>query len=565
MALLEDISKIPSLWIQTFTKLDNMPYRFFSTDSKFTQRPFLKSIVDDKHPRRAIEKSRQLGLTETVLREALWWCCNHTVIAVYVIPLMAKVNEIGQTRISKVLDELDRDMYEMVKSKPWSNERRKFNVVWGGESYLLLQNALKHLGESTPIDFLILDEYDRVDNKVVSAFRAALTSSPAPTEIILSTPTFKGHGIDHDFSVSDQRYWMIKCNHCNYHQYLTWEKNVKQVKGDDNLIDKLRFIRNISIEPGTFIRVCSKCQKELDLEDIYINGNAYYVAKYPSRQEVRGYKVSQLSAPWVTPDKIASALRDAESLQEWYNYELGEPYEGDERTVRVSVSDIVKHMNFSEHLELYDLKNKYSVISVGIDWGTPNWILVLGRLKDSDEIHIIYLDYIKDEPSDPRVTSALDSVELAKNIKADVIISDYGYGSDRNPVVYDKFGGTFYSCRYKDSHNSVDPVWTMEKGLPVALINRTAHLKRILSMLKKGFIKCNAFSKELEDKYNIFVEHVESMVITTENKEVKKGHHSELEDVVLEANHNTHYVHALGYAYVGLLYFTDNATFYSLS
>jgi hypothetical protein len=554
---------LPSQWSQYYTTLDSLPYRLYDPISLFSIRPFLQPILDDMHTRIVVKKSRQLGMTETALRKLLYMNCNFNIISAYVIPLMKKVEEVSGLRIKKVIDSLSPEISKSVKGFPWKDNLKNFKVMTGGNSTLLVQNALFQYGESTPLDFLILDEFDRIDYKTIKAFRSAMASSPLGAELSISTPTFRNVGVDKDYQLSDQREWMIKCSHCSYWQIISWKDNIRQVKGEANLLEKIRFIHK-DIEAGSFIRICQKCNKLLNLAEC----KGIYVAIYPEKKEIRGYHVTQLSAAWINIDKIVSSLRDSDLLREWYNYELGEIYEGDDSLIKITKEEIKRLVN--PHIsgnDLQKIRELYAIKAVGIDWGNINWYLVLGVPKSNlDELHVIYMNFYESNLMDSIQEPALQAIKLAKAIQADIIVADAGYGADRNPIILEKWDRDFFTCEYygdtekERKSSNIEPSFETrftQNKLPRVRVYRPANVKKLLMTLRKGFIKFNNFSGNtlLDTVWDLFQEHVINICVEEGKREDKKniGASIEYKDEVIVSGPD-HYFHALLYSLIGINY-----------
>lgn len=114
----------PSIWSQYYTKLRGKPYRFEQllpdgtldlrtprqiprSDSNIGlrgQRQFLQQILDDQHPWKTVQKSRQCGASENEVRETLWFGDVHPrTKQAYVFPTFDQVADFSKTRIEEVM------------------------------------------------------------------------------------------------------------------------------------------------------------------------------------------------------------------------------------------------------------------------------------------------------------------------------------------------------------------------------------------------------------------------------------------------------------------------------
>ena len=119
-----NIDKRPSIWSQYYTKLRGKDYRFEqrmpdgSLDLRRPheiersekniglrgQRQFLQQILDDQHPWKANQKSRQCGASENEVRETLWFGdTQERTKQAYVFPTFDQVADFSKTRIEEVM------------------------------------------------------------------------------------------------------------------------------------------------------------------------------------------------------------------------------------------------------------------------------------------------------------------------------------------------------------------------------------------------------------------------------------------------------------------------------
>jgi len=131
----------PSIWAQYYTGLRGKPYRFeqLNKDGSYDirranqispaeqsiglrgQRQLLQQILDDQHPHKATQKSRQCGMSENEVRETLWFCDTHPYTkAVYVFPTFDQVADFSKTRIEEVM-----------KDSPYIKDRMGIDVTTG--------------------------------------------------------------------------------------------------------------------------------------------------------------------------------------------------------------------------------------------------------------------------------------------------------------------------------------------------------------------------------------------------------------------------------------------------
>jgi len=158
----------------------------------------------------------------------------------------------------------------------------------------------------------IYDEVNKSNAEVIRDYRSRLGASKIGEEIYISTPTIPNFGIDALWDQSDQKHWRFKCPKCKTWQHMEWEKNVD--------FDFKKY-------------VCQKCRQELKPETIK---SGRWEARFPG-EEISGYWIPQMIAPWRTCADLIKELESAEDEQYFYNFILGMPYISPETQIPASL------------------------------------------------------------------------------------------------------------------------------------------------------------------------------------------------------------------------------------
>lgn len=135
------IAKRPSIWAQYHTRLRGKDYRFEQVlpngeldlrrphqipagDRNIGlrgQRQFLQQTLDDQHPHKTMQKSRQCGASENEVRETLWFGDQHPYTKqAYVFPTFDQVADFSKTRIEEVM-----------KDSPYVKDRMGIDPITG--------------------------------------------------------------------------------------------------------------------------------------------------------------------------------------------------------------------------------------------------------------------------------------------------------------------------------------------------------------------------------------------------------------------------------------------------
>jgi hypothetical protein len=322
------------------------------------------------------------------------------------------------------------------------------------------------LGEGADIDMLAFDEYDRMTEGIEFAFQESMKSSAYGWMRRWSTPTIPGRGVDKLFEKSDQRHYMHKCEHCNHWQIIDFNDNIMKMKpnGINLLTDE--------IEDGTFIFVCAKCSKPLDR---WYSGE--WVAKYPTRNGIRGYHISQMDAVWISADDIKRRELTYTSKQLFSNYVIGMPFAAE--GLIINEDDILASTRLEKRVHS---RKDYAKIVVGIDWGVRNWALVLG-VKENGQVDLLNLFMFKDNPQKPLEPVGMIAASV-KPYDPDIIIADAGFGADRNTYLMQFFKGRVWSCQYNTYKGKSKPQDSWNETSRLVSVDKTLKVQRMLHTIK---------------------------------------------------------------------------------
>ena len=497
VALIEDVfvKRFPSLWAMKYKTIKGKPTCYTSKTNPFKHRPWQQAILDDAHPNIAIEKSRQLGLSECGLTSVLHFLINHDAVkAMYIFPRAQQMNDFCKSRIDPVLQDpyfaskLDKNVNSM-NAKKFLNSYLFMRSGWGSA-----------LGEGADLDYLSMDEYDRLKEYIELAFQEGLKSSKYGYMRRWSTPTTPSFGINGVYQKSDQMRYIHTCPHCGEKQFLTAEANIIQVKDGVNNVTQ-------EIEPGTFIIGCKKCKRELDRMSV-----GEWVAQRPSIRDIRGYHISQMDAAWISADDIMKRKFSYGSRQLFYNYVIGEPY----ANVGLIVNEADVKKSIRVKAPLLNRTRDYTGIVAGIDWGSPSWMVILG-IKPSGHIDLLNLFWVNEDMTQP-LRDATEFCAILRSYSPNIIIADAGYGADKNSFMYTQFPTNFFSCQWhtsKDVHAKSKFIDTWNERAREVTVDKTVKMQRVLHLVKNGLIGMFPW----DEKLAIFAQHVGNVRILDEEED----------------------------------------------
>lgn len=456
-------------------------------------RPWQVQIINDDHPDKVVQKSRQLGLSEMGVLENLHFVDYHNnTKSMFTFPRNRQMTDFVKTRMNPVLESNEYfksiidPMMNSLEVKRIRDSFMMFRSAWGGA-----------LGEGADIDFLAFDEYDRMSDGVELAFQESMKSSAYGWLRRWSTPTIPGRGVNLQFQKSDQHYYMHKCEACNHWQVLSMEDNIMQYKKDGiNLMTD-------EIEDGTFGFVCAKCSKPLDR---WYNGQ--WVAKYPDRKGIRGYHISQLNAVWISADDIKRRELRYSSKQLFYNYVIGEPFASE--GLIITEDDVLASQRFEKRVHS---RKDYQKVVVGIDWGVRNWALVLG-VKEDGRVDLLNLFMFPDNPQQPLEPVGLIAASITP-YDPDMILADAGFGADRNTYLMQLFPGRTWSVQYNTYKGKSKPQDSWNENTRLVSVDKTVKIQRMLHTVKArgiGFWK-------MDEDLMVFTKHLKNVRIMDEEED----------------------------------------------
>jgi len=475
-------------------------------------RPFHRQPLRDKHPHKVYEKGRQVGVTELSASEVLHFLAtNPGTKWITTFPRDKQLIDFSNTRVAAAYAETPR----MAALSGTPNQVFTRRV---GDSYWLFRSAWEsNLGEGVDADGVTLDEKDRMRDKVEFAFKESLKSSKHGLFREISTPTLPNQGIDVPFRASDQQVWLVKCKTCGLDQEVNHTESIVQVKDFP--------LGTRELPPESYAYLCRKqtCRGELDR---VFTGR--WVPRFPDRQLIRGYHMSQLIAPWISATQVMQDKIDMRFKELWLCYVVGVPAAGE--LEMLGDADFIRAC--SGHALMSARTRSWSMVSVGIDWGNLNWVVVLGRNAVNQRLYLIGIGVFEDTARE------LESAEMVLKYIApfnpEITIADAGYGKDRNSYLLrnlcpngdeGRFWAQWYNSSVKHGKTFV-PEWS-DEGRARVTVDRTLTLKNVCRAVRerefglpaldipevellKRHLKSLAPFKELDDDTKEIVETVKS-------------------------------------------------------
>lgn len=370
LTYLTDMLK-PSTYLLRNHSVRGRPMTFYvpgrNPDKARSHRPWQVGILNDTHRNKAIIKARQLGLSEIGVGMMMHFADTYSYMnpkCLYTFPTYRAVKDFVKTRLDPLLES---GYYSSITDKYKSS----LDVKKVRNSTMYFRSSSKsQTTEGVDIDFLSLDEYDRVNYLAENSALESMSSSPFRIVNRWSTPSAPDIGIDRLYQMSDQHAYLHKCEHCGFYNEMSYEDYQPEasVENRGNILcvnPKGIDLMAKTVVDGSFQYVCQKCGRPLDR---WYNG--VWVPKYPERTRdgggTRGFKISQMNAVWISADDLKRKELASVSKQSFWNYSLGIPYL--DMKLAVTDADVEKHKR-PDLQEAPKDRGDYAFISVGIDWG----------------------------------------------------------------------------------------------------------------------------------------------------------------------------------------------------
>jgi len=264
----------------------------------FVNHPYLIDIFkDDKPARLVIEKGSQLGLTTFSLIRSIFSCLQGRNV-VFFFPTDSGVNDVSRAKVSPLIEN---NAY--LRSQVSSTDSAHLKRIGTGHMFMRgLTSSIQALSVSA--DELFFDELDEIDPTARQIAEERLSHSAYGRIVEISTPSFPDYGIDRAFLQSDQHHWLIKCAGCSR---------------ETNLVSEF---------PDCIVGDQYQCRCGHVLDRLA----GRWVPRFPERKDVRGYHVTQLISPLISPAAIMAKYRNAVSRSEFMRKVIGIPYvESDDR------------------------------------------------------------------------------------------------------------------------------------------------------------------------------------------------------------------------------------------
>lgn len=478
-----------SEWIIKNTTLKKRPFSFKDYE-------FQRQIADDMHPNMNVIKISQVGLTEVQIRKALGFLVrNRGTSLIFSLPDEVMYERVSKARVKPIVNE---DKVFNSSDDKTNKVVRSTEMMQFGQSFLYLVPALESAATSISADFVMNDEVDLSDQKMISLFNSRLQASKFQISQKFSTPSFPKYGIDSNWRISDQQLWMCRCEGCGHVQHPEFDRRFIHLPG---LPDEIENLAHITVEfqerldfDNAYVK-CEKCHHPLDLSN---PEHRFWLAQYPSRKEVRGYRVGPFSTGSLTIRYIFRSLWEYQKnsyLRGFFNTVLGEPYS--DGSIQIPQHDIEQCM--TKQIMPNDLK-MYQNLWVGIDMGQTCHVTIgSGPSKDAIDIVSIYPMPVE------KIVQHCEELVKDYNIRGGCV-DRFPYTPTANDI-FRVTKGVIVPVEYR-GQKELNLVYDEYENLSHAQVNRTLFLDEFADRIRKHAMSISGYGHYKE----AFIEHLRDMV-----------------------------------------------------
>jgi hypothetical protein len=268
--------------------------------------------LQETAPQQCFIKGAQIGATEALVLRTLHGMIHgqYPAGSLYLFPTRDDVRDFSKARFDPLIDS-----NPFIGSYVQNTDAQNIKQIGKGFLYLRGARSTKQIRgkksssqlKSIPVDRVVFDEMDEIEPEMVELAKERISHSKVQELMYLGTPTIPDYGIDAMYQKSDQRVWMIKCEHCGKETSLDLEFPACLMRRTDDSV----------------YRGCIHCNGEVHPR------NGRWVAQYPSKsKELVGWWISQLNSARIEPGYVLSLYEDPPNgdLSEVMNSKLGRAY-----------------------------------------------------------------------------------------------------------------------------------------------------------------------------------------------------------------------------------------------
>jgi hypothetical protein len=296
-----------------------------------------------------VMKGVQLGISELLVRVALYFPDQLELNSLYVYPAGEQMGDFSEARVKRLIDNDD-----YLRERVSSPLNKRLMAVGHAFCYLRGSTSSNDL-IGVDADVVVLDEYDSLVPKNIPQAEARVAGSFEHGLIRrVGVPSDPEYGIAKRFEQSDKRQWMVRCGCKAGWQPLDFWKNAYWEEDDAGMVER------------PYIG-CWRCERRLDV----LKGK--WVAEHPDRS-LPGFHVHRLMVPGER--NLRNVIHDSKEtdsslVESFWNNHLGLPYStstsGLDREAIAAARSAGTSWNDGEPLRMLPAYRGPNVVTMGVD------------------------------------------------------------------------------------------------------------------------------------------------------------------------------------------------------
>jgi len=441
----------------------------------FAHYPHIRALYESVSPHIVLQGSVQSLKSEWAIVDH--FACAYVGLSVFfVVPKFEARTTYVQNRVNRCVERVDE--YKKIIGNGFFDSVALKSFGKGVVKYVG-SNVLADFKEF-PADLIVVEEVDECDQDNVEYALDRLRASRYQFTRYIGNPKITGRGINKFYQTSDQREWEVPCKSCGKFSEMDWFKTVvKEVLDKDGNVVGYR-LRDEEWEEGCMREIkiiCPHCGGEIDR----VSQAGKWVPRNPS-SNIEGYHISMLCSPinsvagmW---KRFQKAIYDPARLQQFYNSDLGLPYQGIGNRVTENILDkcIEKGLMFEigDNVAYVPGDQHPGPCTMGIDVGgvfdvrisqhlpgNKRRAVFIGKVRTVEELHQLIERYHVE-------VACMDSMPEAT-------LAQEFQGNSSIPV---------WLCRYGAEGKDARPKYNYAER--VITIDRTSALDRAFALFKMG-------------------------------------------------------------------------------
>lgn len=427
----------------------------------FGDKLWLKAIYQDNSHKMVVIKCSQVHLTEHALC-AMFTYANKGKRGMYILPSKEHRRTFVKDRIDSLKDNCPEYAKAIKKNHFTEGDSNVFKTIYGTGWKFVGSNVKKDFFEF-PCSVLFFDEYDELVQDNLPYADQRVENDPDPIIWKFGNPTFDGTGIHAEWLKSDQKEWVVGCEHCGHKQTLDWYKHF--VTKDE--FDKYT-LRNAVGRP-----ICESCHKDFNRLN-----TGKWVAQNPG-SDISGYRISRLFVyKGKKPNdilflfnKFMDAQNNSIDLQVFHNNYLGVTFEHSDE--KITEESLIKASQKYDSL----------IEALSNDPQTPRAIMGVDQGKHFTCTISVIIDGIIHDIHHANVYrwSDVEALEETFNVAYTVVDANGGGYAETRDFVAKK--GSRWMCYYRPK-DQVKKLFDLDHAKQVVTTNRTEICDTMCNMYK---------------------------------------------------------------------------------